>query len=131
MSWGQGPRPSKFPRPRRPQGSRRRQPRQQQRRSKRSVWPGSRLAPRSWFYSAKIKVQRLKHEASQLAAAQEETKKAQAAGGGLEEAGSVAKLLAEGGQVLNLLESIEKYRLELEGEEFSKVSAKVTRGSPY
>ena len=82
---------------------------------------------------AKIEAQRLKHGslASQLAAAQEETKKAQAAGGGLEEAAIVARLLVEGGQALTLLDSMEKYRLELESEAFSKVSAKVTRGSPY
>ena len=81
----------------------------------------------------KMEAQRLKHGAmpAQLAAAQEEAKKAKEAGGGSEEAAKVAQLLAEGGQVLTVLEGMEKYRLELESEAFGKVSAKVTRGSPY
>ena len=74
--------------------------------------------------------QRLKHGAmvAQLAVAQEKAKKA---GGGSEEATKVAQLMAEGGQVLTVLEGMEKYRLELESEAFGKAPAKVNRGSPY
>ena len=80
-----------------------------------------------------MEAQRLKHGAlaAQLAAAQEEAKKAKEAGGGSEEATKVAQLMTDGGQVLTVLEGMEKYRLELESEAFGKAPTKITRGSPY
>ena len=82
---------------------------------------------------AKMEAQRLKHGAlvAQLAAAQEEAKQAQGAGGGTEGAAKVSQLMTEGSQVLTVLEGMEKYRLELESEAFGKAPAKVNRGSPY
>ena len=66
-----------------------------------------------------------------LAAAQEEAKQAQEAGGGTEGAAKVSQLMTEGSQVLTVLEGMEKYRLELESEAFGKAPAKINRGSPY
>ena len=81
----------------------------------------------------KMEAQRLRHGslASQLAAAQEEAKTAQEAGGGTEAATKVTQLLAEGSQVLTELEGLEKYRLELESEAFGKAPARANRGNPY
>ena len=81
----------------------------------------------------KLEAHRLRHGTlvTQLATAQEAAKAELEKGGGGEAAAKVSQLMAEGSQVLTELESMEKYRSELESEAFGKASVRTARGSPY
>ena len=82
----------------------------------------------------RLEVQRLRHgtAAGLLAAAQEVAKKAQEAGGGIEETKQAEKLALEVQSDQNLIDSMEGQRQNLESEAFGKAAAlKPARGSPF
>ena len=83
---------------------------------------------------AKIAVQRLKlgTVAGALVTAQEVAKKAQEAGGGIEETKQAAEMEAEGRTVQDLIDTMEEQRLGMESEAFSKAGPqKAARASPF
>ncbi len=82
----------------------------------------------------RFEIQRLKHGAAAglWAAAQEVAKKAQEAGGGIEETKQPEKLALDVQSEQNLIDSMESQRQNLESEAFSKAAAlKPARGSPF
>ena len=82
----------------------------------------------------RLEIQRLKHgtAAGLWAAAQEVAKKAQEAGGGIEETKQAEKLAVDVQSEQNLIDSMERQRQNLESEAFSKAAAlKPARGSPF
>jgi hypothetical protein len=82
----------------------------------------------------RLEVQRLKHGAAAglLSAALEVAKKAQEAGGGIEETERAEKLALDVQSEQNLIDSMECQRLNLESEAFSKaIALKPARGSPF
>ena len=67
-----------------------------------------------------------------MAAAQEEAKKAQEAGGGIEETKRAEELAVEVQSVQVSIDAMEEQRLGLESEAFVKAAAaKPARGSPF
>jgi hypothetical protein len=82
----------------------------------------------------RLEIQRLKHGAAagQYTAAMEVAKKAQEAGGGIEETKQAEKLALEVQSEQNLIDSMESQRQSLESEAFSKSTAvKPIRASPF
>ena len=82
----------------------------------------------------RLEIQRLKHgtAAGLWAAAQEVAKKAQEAGGGIEETKQAERLALDVQSEQNLIDSMECQRQNLESEAFSKaVALKPARGSPF
>ena len=82
----------------------------------------------------RLEIQRLKHgtAAGQYTAAMEVAKKAQEAGGGIEETKQAEKLALEVQSEQNLIDSMESQRQSLESEAFSKSTAvKPIRASPF
>ena len=82
----------------------------------------------------RLEIQRLKHGAAagQHTAAMEVAKKAQEAGGGIEETKQAEKLALEVQSEQNLIDSMESQRQSLESEAFSKSTAvKPIRASPF
>ena len=82
----------------------------------------------------RLEVQRLRHGAAAglLSAALEVAKKAQEAGGGIEETERAEKLALDVQSEQNLIDSMECQRQNLESEAFGKAAAqRPARGSPF